>query len=383
MTHRCTIIAAFVAVAFINGNAHAMSKWWLADVEQALTSAGSNRAELEKALDTVPLEQRKGMAFLVANMPESDLKSLKADFLLSNCELAYKARKEVPWGMNIPEEVFLNDVLPYANVDETRDAWRKEFFELCMPIVKECKTPSEAAMMLNSEIFKKLKVGYSTQRKAPNQSPKESIETGKASCTGLSIVLSDACRAVCIPARLAGTPLWANKRGNHTWVEIWDKGWHFTGACEQDPNGLNRGWFVGDAAQARKDSFEHAIYAASFQKSKVYFPLVWDMKNKSVPAENVTERYAKKTVPTADGVTVLVRVFDAGKKRVAVDVIVTAKDDPKVKFEGKSRGETADTNDILSFKLQPGREYVIAVGGVEKTIKTAENVQQQIEIVVK
>lgn len=270
-------------------------KWWADDVEQALAKAKDNRAELEKALAGVQKDQRKGMAFLIANMPDADLKSLKADFLLANVELTYKARNEVPWGKDIPEAIFLNDVLPYANVDEKRDAWRSDFYKLCMPIVKDCKTSSEAAMKLNVEVFPKLKLGYSTQRKAPNQSPTESIEQGKASCTGLSIVLSDACRAVCVPARLVGTPLWANKRGNHTWVEIWDQDWHFTGACEPDKSGLDRGWFVGDAAQAKKDSFEHAIYAASFQKSKQHFPLVWAMNNKDVPAENVTDRYAKKT----------------------------------------------------------------------------------------
>ena len=38
-------------------------------------------------------------------------------------------------------------------------------------------------------------------RKRNNQSPQESIEQGKATCTGLSIILVDACRAVGIPAR--------------------------------------------------------------------------------------------------------------------------------------------------------------------------------------
>jgi poly(3-hydroxybutyrate) depolymerase len=105
---------------------------------------------------------------------------------------------------------------------------------------------------------------------------------------------------VCIPARLAGTPLWANKRGNHTWVEVWDGDWHFTGACEPDPTGLDRGWFVGDAAQAKKDSAEHAIYAASFRKTRQHFPLVWARDNTDVPAENVTDRYTKKAVPAVD-----------------------------------------------------------------------------------
>lgn len=291
--------AILVALAFASPAFAAEPNWWSDDVEQALKRAKDNRKELEKALTDVPKDQRKGMAFLIENMPDSDLTSLKAEFLLTNVELAYKARKETPWGKDIPEELFLNDVLPYANVDEKRDAWRKEFYEMCMPMVKDCKTPTEAVMKLNKELFPKLKLGYSTQRKAPNQSPKESIEQGKASCTGLSIVLSDAARAVGIPARLVGTPLWADKRGNHTWVEIWDKGWHFTGACEQDPNGLDRGWFVGAASQAKKDVPEHAIYAASFKKSKQHFPLVWAPKYFGVPAENVTDRYAKAAAPDA------------------------------------------------------------------------------------
>jgi hypothetical protein len=153
-------------------------KWWSEPVEKALEKAKDNRKELEKALNDVPKEQRPGMAFLVEHMPEADLKALKADFLLTNTKLAYKARAEMPWGKDIPEELFLNDVLPYANVDETRDEWRKEFFDLCVPLVKECKTPTEAAMKLNGELFKKVKVGYSTERKKPNQSPAESMESG-------------------------------------------------------------------------------------------------------------------------------------------------------------------------------------------------------------
>ncbi|MBN9120619.1 MAG: polyhydroxyalkanoate depolymerase [Planctomycetes bacterium] len=290
-------LCAFCALVIGSPALAAEPRWWSDDVEEALKGAKDNRKELEKALVDVPKDQRKGMAFLVENMPDADLASLKAEFLLTNCDLAYKARRELPWGKDVPEELFLNDVLPYANVDEKRDAWRKEFYEMCLPMVKDCKTPTEAVQKLNKELFAKLKLGYSTQRRAPNQSPKESIEQGKASCTGLSIVLSDAARSVCIPARLVGTPLWVDKRGNHTWVEIWDKGWHFTGACEPDPNGLDRGWFVGAASQAKKDVPEHAIYATSFKKTKQHFPLVWAANNRTVPGENVTDRYARAAAP--------------------------------------------------------------------------------------
>ena len=336
------------------------------EVEKALAAAKDNRAELERALAGTMDEQRKGMEFLIANMPDRDLKGLKADYLLENVKLAYEARKALPWGKEIPEAIFLNNVLPYANVDETRDPWRKELYALCLPMVKGCKTPADAAQLLNRELFPKLKVKYSTQRKAPNAGPKQTMETGLASCTGLSILLSDACRSVCVPTRVVGTPLWANKRGNHTWLEIWDKDWHFTGACEPDPSGLDRGWFVGDASQAKKDVPEHAIYAASFAKTDTHFPLVWARNSKVVNAENVTDRYAKKELPK-DTVRVLIRVVNADKKRVKADVTVT---DGKAVLTGQSKNESNDTNDFLTFDLKPETEFTVKVGAESKTFKT-------------
>lgn len=351
-------------------------------VESALVRAGQNRAELEKALQDAPADRRAGMAFLVANMPDADLTSLKADFLLENLSLAYQARAEVPWGKKIPDDIFFNNVLPYANVNESRDPWRKELYDLCLPIVKECKTPGEAAQKLNRTVFEKLKVKYSTERKKAEQSPKESIATGKASCTGLSILLSDACRSVCVPTRIVGTPLWANKRGNHTWVEIWDGDWHFTGACEADPHGLNRGWFVGDAAQAKKDVPEHAIYASSFKRTELPFPMVWAPRRKDVYAENVTDRYAKAA--KSEKVRVQVRVWNAGKTTRAVAAVTIAEvGDAKATMTGDSRGETADRNDILAFELTPGREYTVKAGTVEKTIKPEAGKELLVEIELK
>ena len=127
-------------------------------VEKQLAKAKANRAELEKALAGVPKDERAGMEFLVANMPDADLASLKADFLIENHTLAYTARKQFPWAKDVPDATFLNNVLPYANVDEKRDPWRKELYDLCAPLVKDCKTASEVAQKLNKELFPILKV---------------------------------------------------------------------------------------------------------------------------------------------------------------------------------------------------------------------------------
>ena len=170
-------------------------------LDSALARAGDNRPELERALEQVPQSQREGMEFLIRYMPERDLSTLKADFLLTNVKLAYQAWIDSSWHEQVPKAIFLNNILPYASITETREDWRSDFYDRFRSLVKDAKTPSEAAAILNNNVFNQLKVRYSTQRKRPDQSPSESIEQGVASCSGLSVVLIDACRAVGIPVK--------------------------------------------------------------------------------------------------------------------------------------------------------------------------------------
>jgi pimeloyl-ACP methyl ester carboxylesterase len=332
------------------------TQWWSAKVAQSLSQAGTNRAELDRALQEVPSSQREGLQFLLENMPHQDLQSLSASFLLENLALAYEAREKEPWGKDISNEIFFNDILPYANINEQREGWRKTLREKCASLVKDCKTPGEAAQRLNEKLFPLVNVKYSTKRKKADQSPSESMESGLASCTGLSILLIDACRSVGVPARLAGIPNWIDNRGNHTWVEVWDNGWHFTGAAEPDAKGLDHTWFQADAALAVKDSKEHAIYATSFKKTDLPFPLVWAPELDYVSAVNVTDNYTAKSQPANSGKTrVMIKVMDrpAGQ-RIAAKVRVYDLVDAKIKFEGTSKDERADSNDMLSFELPRG-----------------------------
>ena len=294
----------------------------------------------------------KAAKFLVEHMPAKDKESLTAEFLTGNLDLAFQARAEFPWAKAVPEEIFLNDVLPYAVFDETREAWRADYLEKARPLVKDAKTASEAVQALNRGFFNIVNVHYNTGRKRPNQSPSESAKLGMATCTGLSIILVDACRAVGIPARAVGTPMWTNDRGNHTWVEVWDGGWHFTGADEYDKEGLNRGWFVGDAAKARADVPKYAIYATSWKKEGLAFPMVWAPASREVAAVNVTARYAK-AAPAAELAKLGVRIFDKkGGERVVAKVAVIA--GGKVLGEAETKAGTADLNDMPRFELKPG-----------------------------
>ena len=293
--------------------------------------------------------------FLVENMPASDKESLTAEFLFENLDLAFRVREEFSWAVDVPEEIFLNDVLPYAVFDETRDPWRAELYRTGGELVSAATTASEAAQILNRELFNVINVHYNTGRKRPNQSLKESKQLQMATCTGLSIILVEACRAVGIPARAVGTPLWSNGRGNHTWVEIWDGEWHFTGADEYDADGLDRGWFVADAAEAQEDIRRHAIFATSWKREGVTFPMVWAWNSEAVAAVNVTTRYARLEASEDLEVAKLgVRLWNqSGGSRLSAKVCV---------FDGRRRecgiaetkSGTADLNDMPRFNLEPG-----------------------------
>ena len=353
-----------------------------AAITSALQRAGCNRAQIQAALDRSPADQREGMQFLVTHMPDQDLKTLTAEFLLENVQLAYQAREESAWKAKIPHDIFLNNVLPYATINEKRERWRKEFHNRFRPLVKDVSSPGQAAAKLNQNIFKMTNVKYSTKRAKADQSPSESMESGLASCTGLSVMLVDACRSVGIPARVVGTPLWTNKSGNHSWVEIWDNGWHFTGACEATGDSLDRGWFAGRAATAKRDELIHAIYAVSYKRTPQFFPMVWAANNRSVHAVNVTDRYTRKKEPLPAGVVIVMlrAVAKSTGDRGISRVKVTDKTG-EVIFEGKTNDERFDANDHVELRLRLGEQYQVAFGTGTQSAKQSFKVSKPDQLI--
>ena len=338
-------------------------------LDKALVTAGNNAIELQTALEKAPAEQKEGMAFLISYMPERDLKELKADFILENSAYAYKAREQFSWAKQIPDSIFFNEVLPYVSLNEKRENWRKEFFDRFSKYVVNCSDIFEAIDSINQNVRDEVLVDYSTKRKKPDQAPFESMEQHLASCTGLSIILTDAFRAVGIPSRVAGTPNWHDERGNHNWTEVWANGkWYFTEYYF--PGQLDNAWFFADAGKAIKNDREKAIYASSFKPTGISFPLVWDENIKYVAAENVTDRYTElyrkylASIST-DGNHVSLRVMAFKNKnqdkesddRVAVNLDIF--EGSKQMGGGRTSGPTQDMNDVLTFALEKNKTYTI------------------------
>lgn len=368
------IKSAFVLLAFglsacTSGRYAGVQKEYHALIDRTIATAGDNAKELKKALKEVPRNEREGMAFLISYMPERDAKSLSADFLLENVQYAYKTRTEFPWAKEVPDSVFLNDVVAYANLNENRESWRKDFYERFKKYVAPCKTMREAIDSVNKNVRDELLVDYNTKREKPDQAPYESMRQHMASCSGLSILLTDAFRAVGIPSRVAGTPAWHDDRGNHNWNEVWIDGqWRFTEYYPSDD--LDQSWFLTDAGKAVKEDVRKAIYAASFKPTGSYFPLVWDEDIRYVHAENVTDRYtslyrAQLSAMPADGSHVALRVMvfkdkdhaEASGDRVATNLDVFKGD--KQLYGGRSTGATQDMNDVLTFNVEKNQQYII------------------------
>ncbi|MCF7885186.1 MAG: transglutaminase-like domain-containing protein [Candidatus Marinimicrobia bacterium] len=348
------------------------------DVKDALLKAGTNAQEILDFIRKCQPHHQESAAFLVANMPARDLKNLTSKFLLDNLNWAYKAFNQSPWKNEISKELFLNYILPYANVNERRDNWREDFYTKFRPLVKNIQQPGSAAVKLNQKIWDIINVHYTTERPKPDQSPFESIQAQGASCTGLSIILIDACRAVGIPARFVGIPEWVYVRGNHSWVEVWDQEWHYLGAGEPGP--LNQTWFTDRAKHARAQDSLHSIYTVSFKKTDSIFPCAWDPNINYVHASNITARYSGKK-SESDEVSLSIRVFSQGK-RIAVPIRLLYNN--KTLGKGNSPDTTNDLNDRLNFIVLPNKTYQLQIRcekeTITKTIKVGSNQFQNYDI---
>lgn len=385
------MFVAFLVTLSCQTNYPDVPKKYHSLLDSALLKAGDHASELKMALTGVPSSQREGMAYLIAYMPEYDLTSISAQLLIDNVTYAYKVRQQYEWCKTLPDSVFFNEVLPYHNVTEQRDNWRKEFYNRFSPYVKDCRTLTEAVYAINKNVRDELLVDYNTKRRASDQGPFESMESTMASCTGLTILLNDAFRAVGIPARFAGTANWFDNRGNHSWNEVLIDGeWYFTEYYMED---LNRSWFAADAAKATIGSTNNGIFAVSYKPTGSYFPLVWD-ETKPVNALEVTPRYlnvcayAIKRDEKDSRIKLEIAGYNAAgynkdtDNRIPIDITLFCGE--KQVGGGTTCNTQQDLNNFLSFLVDPNEEYTIicAYNSKQKTIKVKAGEQDMRTIVV-
>lgn len=193
----------------------------------------------------LPVYEREALEFLYAYMPLADITDYPGEFHLMNVRASRRAAGEMPWGRDIPEDVFRHFVLPVRVNNEHLDSARVVFYEELKDRVKSLSV-QDAILEVNHWCHEKAVYKPSDAR---TSSPLATVRTAYGRCGEESTLLVAALRSVGIPARQVYTPRWAHTDDNHAWVEAWAGGkWYFLGACEPEPV-LNLGWFNAPASR--------------------------------------------------------------------------------------------------------------------------------------
>lgn len=176
---------------------------------------------------------------------------------------------------------------------------------------------------INKQLFERLSIRYDPPAtRAPNQPVHETVTSGAATCTGLSLVLISALRSLGVPARMTGTPTWGAGEGNHNWVEafVFDAGvaqWRYVGASEDtEPC---KTWFTEKARRVPR-----GVWAARAPQSEgtALFPLVWRPSSEgagAIPAVDRTRWYA---VPAPVQIGLASKLVEAGRRMEGAGVVV-------------------------------------------------------------
>jgi len=248
----CLCIAASLFLAVAPAPARAADIPQIADVEleQALALAGSNRPQLQQALDRCQQKPytMAAVRFLIASLPVVDLGCATGAELVEHVDLAMQARGEFAYGASYDDALWAHYVLPPRVSQEPLSPWRPYFYAQLRDAVKDCATLEEAAIKVNYWCGERVRF-QQTQRR--DQGPLATLKSGYGRCEEMVIFYIDACRSVSIPARQAYCPYWAVSDNNHAWSEVLaaDGRWHYVGACEPSPT-LDTAWYGGAVKQA-------------------------------------------------------------------------------------------------------------------------------------
>ena len=203
------------------------------------------RAQLNSAGRLSPAEY-DALRFLYAYMPACDAWNYPLSFYLNSIRIALKARREMPWGKEVSEEMFLHFVLPERVNNEQLDTSRSLFYAELKDRVSKMDI-EQAALEVNHWCRSKVTYAPSDER---TRSPLATMRNALGRCGEQSTFTVAALRAVGIPARQVYTPRWAHTDDNHAWVEVYIRGkWRFMGGCEPDV-ALDRAWFNRAASRA-------------------------------------------------------------------------------------------------------------------------------------
>ena len=328
--------------------------------------------------ENLTADEQEALKFLYAYMPLADVTDYPTSFFADNVRMSFKARKEMPWGKNVPELLFRHFVVPIRVNNEALDNARSVFYNELKDRIKGMSM-MDAIIEVNHWCHEKVTYQPSDAR---TSAPLATLKTATGRCGEESTFAVAALRAVGIPARQVYTPRWAHTDDNHAWVEAWADGkWYFLGACEPEPV-LNLGWFNAPASRAmlmhtrafgdyngpeevmlRTSNFTEINLTSNYAPVAPIDFYVKDSEGK--PVENARVEF--KIYNYAEFFTAVTKYTDAnGHTSLSAgigDLVVWASKDGKYTYQKVSFGKDKET--ILTL---PGDAPTSSVGALETSV---------------
>lgn len=202
--------------------------------------------EIQKKLEALDEDTALVMKFYYANMPYSDVYNYSFSTYLDFAQHGVYLWNHFSYCREMPEDIFLGDVLHYRINEEEIKPCRKVFCEKISQRIQGM-TMEQAALEVNYWCAEEMTYQSTDER---TSSAWDSYVKGFGRCGEESVFGVNALRSVGIPARQVYVPRWAHCDDNHAWVEVWCDGeWHYLGACEPEAV-LDRGWFTSASSRA-------------------------------------------------------------------------------------------------------------------------------------
>ncbi|MCI9173408.1 MAG: transglutaminase domain-containing protein [Lachnospiraceae bacterium] len=322
----------------------------------------------QKLSECAPKEQML-MKFLYGTMPLRDLAEYPFETFLDFVRHGIRLRERMEWCRELPEEIFLNDVLYYRINSENIEQCRSFFYEKLKDRIQG-KSLEEAVLEINYWCAERCAYEASDLR---TLSPMGMYRAGAGRCGEESVFAVTALRSVGIAARQVYAPWWAHCDDNHAWAEVYVRGdWHFLGACEPE-EALDQGWFVNASSRALlvhartfsdfgKD-FAGFVSSGMEQKGKMVLQAPsgnaackaeWYQEGELPCYQNVTARYARTR-------KLLITVTESGGSpashaRVSAEVLNGAEYRSLAVLEADENGTAALELGLGTVRLHAGKE---------------------------
>lgn len=181
-------------------------------------AAGMDEERIGKWIDS--LKQKTPAGELEDIKIKQDLQHLRADYLIKNIEQAHLAWESAPWKDAVSYNAFCNFILPYKSFSEYPEKWRSWLQEKYAGILETRKVPKTmedyccAFVEEERSWFRYSEVFFNLPS---TLSIRNIFKVKQGACVEMANLAAYTSRAWGIPVAIDFTPQWANHTAGHAW----------------------------------------------------------------------------------------------------------------------------------------------------------------------